>query len=79
MPTCHVTTNGRHHAHALQPDSDHLEVLEGATYCLGMGASAMRGIDIMKDHVHKMRGVSERASIIPQWLLPKASASLCLN
>ena len=65
MPTYHIVTNGRAHTYPPRPDSDHPKVLGGATYCLGLGASVMPGIDIMKAHIHKMRGVSERPSIIP--------------
>ncbi len=56
---------GWHYTYPPRPDSDDLEVLGGATYCLGVGASVMPGIDIMKPYIHKTRRVSERASIIP--------------
>ena len=79
MSTYHVATNGWNYIYPPRPDSDDLEVLGGATYYLGVGPSVMPGIDIMEAHIHKMRGVSDRASIIPLWLLPKASASLCLK
>lgn len=65
MPTYHAATNGPPYTYPLPPDSDDLEVLGGATYILGMGASVMPGIDIMNAYIHKMKGVSERASIIP--------------
>lgn len=65
MSTYHVATNGWPDIHPSRPDSDDLEVLRGATYYLGMGASVWPGIDIMKAHIHKTRGVSERPSTIP--------------